>query len=73
MVTSAALLTIGHLVFERRRPAMIDNPAHLLVGPMFVAAKLVVALGSRRHGREASPGMFLVNHAFLLPQQGFNR
>lgn len=47
MVTSAALLTIGHLVFERRRPGMIDNSAHLLVGPMFVAAKLVVALGFR--------------------------
>ena len=47
MVNSAALLTVGHLVFERRRPAMIDNPAHLLVGPMFVAAKLIVALGFR--------------------------
>ncbi|WP_247986088.1 Mpo1-like protein [Bradyrhizobium sp. 186] len=47
MVTGAALLTIDHLVFERRRPAMIDNPADLLVGPMFVAAKLVVALGFR--------------------------
>lgn len=47
MVTGAALRIIGHLVFERRRPAMIDNPAHLLVGPMFVAAKLVVALGFR--------------------------
>lgn len=43
-----ALLIIGHLVFERLRPAMVDNPTHLLVGPMFVMAKLVVALGFRR-------------------------
>ncbi|MCP3397117.1 Mpo1-like protein [Bradyrhizobium sp. CCGB20] len=47
MVTGAALLIIGQLVFERRRPAMIDNPAHLLIGPVFIAAKLVVALGFR--------------------------
>ncbi|TGN73531.1 DUF962 domain-containing protein [Bradyrhizobium yuanmingense] len=62
MVTGAALLIIGHLVFERRRPAMIDNPVHLLVGPMFIAAKLVVALGFRddlriilRKLRQSSP------------------
>ncbi|WP_445219669.1 Mpo1-like protein [Bradyrhizobium sp. Pa8] len=47
MVTGVALLIMGHLVFERRRPAMIDNPTHLLVGPLFVAAKLVVVLGFR--------------------------
>ncbi|MGY8662356.1 Mpo1-like protein [Bradyrhizobium sp. UFLA05-109] len=46
-VLGVASLVIGHLVFERRRPAVVDNPAHLLVGPMFVMAKLVVALGFR--------------------------
>jgi len=36
---------VGHRVFERRQPALVDNPAHFLLGPMFVMAKLFVALG----------------------------
>jgi uncharacterized membrane protein YGL010W len=39
---------IGHQVFERRQPALVDNPAHLLLGPMFVMAKLFTALGFRK-------------------------
>ena len=39
---------IGHRVFERRQPALVDNPTHLLLGPMFVMAKLFIALGFRR-------------------------
>jgi uncharacterized membrane protein YGL010W len=38
---------IGHRVFERRQPALVDNPSHLLLGPMFVMAKLFIALGVR--------------------------
>jgi uncharacterized membrane protein YGL010W len=38
---------IGHRVFEGRQPALVDNPSHLLLGPMFVIAKLYVALGYR--------------------------
>jgi len=38
---------IGHQVFERRQPALMDNPTHLLLGPMFVMAKLFTALGFR--------------------------
>jgi uncharacterized membrane protein YGL010W len=38
---------IGHRLFERRQPALIDNPSHLLLGPMFVMAKLFIALGFR--------------------------
>jgi uncharacterized membrane protein YGL010W len=38
---------IGHQVFERRQPALLDNPPHLLMGPMFVVAKLFIALGFR--------------------------
>jgi uncharacterized membrane protein YGL010W len=38
---------IGHRVFERRQPALVDNPSHLLLGPMFVMAKLFIALGLR--------------------------
>ncbi len=39
---------IGHRIFERRQPALVDNPTHLLLGPMFVMAKLFIALGFRR-------------------------
>ncbi|MFL6820016.1 MAG: DUF962 domain-containing protein [Bradyrhizobium sp.] len=39
---------VGHRVFERRQPALVDNPGHLLLGPMFVMAKLFIALGFRR-------------------------
>ena len=38
---------IGHRLFERRQPALLDNPSHLLLGPMFVMAKLFIALGFR--------------------------
>jgi uncharacterized membrane protein YGL010W len=38
---------IGHRVFEKRQPALVDNPSHLLLGPMFVMAKLFIAFGCR--------------------------
>jgi uncharacterized membrane protein YGL010W len=47
IVTGVASQIIGHQVFERRKPSMADNPAHLLLGPMFVMAKLFIALGFR--------------------------
>jgi uncharacterized membrane protein YGL010W len=43
-----ALQIVGHAVFERRRPALIDNLFQMLIGPMFMVAKLLVALGLRR-------------------------
>jgi uncharacterized membrane protein YGL010W len=39
---------IGHRVFEERQPSMVDHPTHFLLGPMFVMAKLFIALGFRR-------------------------
>jgi uncharacterized membrane protein YGL010W len=39
---------VGHRVFEQRQPALVDNPSHFLLGPMFVTAKLFIALGFRR-------------------------
>jgi uncharacterized membrane protein YGL010W len=38
---------VGHQVFERRKPSMADHPAHFLLGPPFVMAKLFIALGFR--------------------------
>ncbi|MGZ5867182.1 MAG: Mpo1-like protein, partial [Xanthobacteraceae bacterium] len=48
IVIGIALQTIGHRVFERRQPALVNNPAHLLIGPIFVMAKLFITLGFRR-------------------------
>jgi len=39
---------VGHRVFEQRQPSLVDNPTHLLLGPMFVMAKLFIAMGFRR-------------------------
>jgi uncharacterized membrane protein YGL010W len=43
-----AFQLVGHALFEHRKPALMDNPMHLLIGPMFVVAKLFVARGLRR-------------------------
>jgi uncharacterized membrane protein YGL010W len=48
IVVGVASQIIGHRVFEQRQPALVDNPTHLLLGPMFVMAKLFIALGFRR-------------------------
>jgi uncharacterized membrane protein YGL010W len=42
-----ALLAIGHAVFERRRPALAGNAFQIFIGPMFMIAKVLVALGWR--------------------------
>jgi uncharacterized membrane protein YGL010W len=47
MLFGIAFQIVGHRVFEGRQPALLDNPAHLLLGPMFVMAKLFIALGYR--------------------------
>jgi uncharacterized membrane protein YGL010W len=48
IVMGVGFQVIGHRVFECRQPALVDNPSHLLLGPMFVMAKLFIALGFRR-------------------------
>jgi uncharacterized membrane protein YGL010W len=48
IVVGVASQIVGHRVFERRQPALVDNPTHLLLGPMFVMAKLFITLGFRR-------------------------
>ena len=42
-----ALQVVGHQVFEGRQPALMDNPTHLLLGPIFVMAKFFIMLGFR--------------------------
>jgi uncharacterized membrane protein YGL010W len=43
-----ALQVVGHQFFEHRRPALLDNPIHMLISPMYLLAKLFIALGFRR-------------------------
>jgi uncharacterized membrane protein YGL010W len=38
------LQIVGHQFFEQNRPALLDNP----ISPMYLFAKLFVALGFRR-------------------------
>lgn len=48
IVIGVASQVIGHQVFEKRQPALVDNPSHLLLGPMFVMAKLFILFGFRQ-------------------------
>jgi uncharacterized membrane protein YGL010W len=48
IVIGVTCQVVGHRVFERRQPALTDNPVHLLLGPMFVMAKLFIAFGFRQ-------------------------
>ena len=47
IVVGFGLQVVGHQVFERRQPALKTILPHLLLGPMFVMAKLFIALGFR--------------------------
>ena len=48
IVIGITFQVVGHRVFERRQPALVDNPSHLMLGPPFVVAKLFIAFGFRR-------------------------
>jgi uncharacterized membrane protein YGL010W len=43
-----ALQIIGHQLFEGKRPTLFDNPVQMLISPMYIFAKLFVALGLRQ-------------------------
>ena len=42
-----ALQILGHQVFERKQPTLLDIPVHMLISPMYIFAKLFIALGFR--------------------------
>lgn len=42
-----ALQIVGHQLFEGKRPTLLDNPVQMLISPMFIFAKLFIALGWR--------------------------
>jgi uncharacterized membrane protein YGL010W len=39
---------IGHIVFEKKRPAFTDNLFQLIIGPIFLVAEVYFLLGFRR-------------------------
>ena len=42
-----ALQIVGHQLFEGKRPTLLNNPVQMLISPMYMFAKLSVALGLR--------------------------
>ena len=46
-VVGWALQIIGHQVFERKRPSLLDNPLHMMISPMYIFAKMYARLGIR--------------------------
>ena len=42
-----ALQILGHQVFERKRPTLLDNPVQMLISPMYIFAKFFITLGLR--------------------------
>jgi len=48
IIIGISVQVVGHRVFEQRQPALVDHPSHLMLGPMFVMAKLFIALDFRQ-------------------------
>src|SRR4029079_13574541 len=47
LAVGVACLTLGHALLERRKPALADDITQMFIGPMFVTAEVLVALGLR--------------------------
>ncbi|MDR5784374.1 DUF962 domain-containing protein [Caballeronia sp. LZ065] len=47
-VTGWAFQLVGHLRFEHRKPAFVDDVIGLLIGPLFILVELLSAWGLRR-------------------------
>lgn len=47
-VAGWAFQFVGHLRFEHRKPAFVDDVVGLLIGPLFILVELLSALGLRR-------------------------
>lgn len=39
---------VGHVVFEKRRPALVDNLFQMVIGPLFLCAELFFMLGFKQ-------------------------
>jgi uncharacterized membrane protein YGL010W len=67
------LQILGHSLFERRRPALLDNPIHMLISPMYIFAKLFIALGFRRDLADVlhQPSQQMSRSSPLLRREGW--
>lgn len=54
---------IGHVRYEHRKPAFLDDVTGLVIGPLFLLAELVFGLGARNELRDAIEAR-LANHVF---------
>jgi uncharacterized membrane protein YGL010W len=73
IVVGWALQILGHSLFERRRPALLDNPIHMLISPMYIFAKLFIALGFRRDLADVlhQPSQQMSRSSPLLRREGW--
>lgn len=56
---------IGHYVFEKRKPALLDNLFQLVVGPVFLCAELFFMLGFKE---EMHQKVVAMSREHALPQ-----
>ncbi|RFU48625.1 DUF962 domain-containing protein [Paraburkholderia sp. DHOC27] len=64
---------IGHIAYEHRKPAFVDDLAGLLIGPLFVLAEALFGFGWRpalREAIEAQVGPTRINAAQSGAQHG---
>ncbi|MGE3652450.1 MAG: Mpo1-like protein, partial [Reyranellaceae bacterium] len=58
---------VGH-AYEGRRPALVDNLFQAFIGPMFLVAETLIALGLRADLRRAVAGPHIAERAAVTPK-----
>lgn len=64
---------IGHMAYEHRKPAFVDDVIGLLIGPLFVLAEALFGFGWRpglRQAIEAEAGATRINRAPAIAHHG---
>lgn len=56
---------VGHIVYEKRRPALADNLFQMLIGPVFLCAELFFMLGFKK---ELHQRVLALSKEHALPQ-----
>jgi uncharacterized membrane protein YGL010W len=72
-VTGWIFQFVGHIAYEHRKPAFVDDLAGLLIGPLFVLAEALFGFGWRpalRETIEAQVGPARINAARAEPRHG---
>lgn len=72
-VVGWVLQFIGHIAYEHRKPAFVDDVIGLLIGPLFVLAEALFSFGWRpalREAIEAEVGPTRINETRITAHQG---